>query len=160
MTDDKRPDEVPSEPATPAARPADVDSASRTPGDRALEVSTSRTPLPYPDLMAPVPLAASPPLAARVLAFTSILVGGLLGALIGYGTADLMAGTPVWAALGAVVGAAAGAVGVGVVASLTLRAMNEWHAVHHPEASEPAAPDQGSRPHDGRGNGSRGRREP
>jgi hypothetical protein len=94
----------------------------------------AKTPLPFEDLRTPVPIPAAPPLAARVLAFASILAGGLLGAMIGYGTADLMSGATGWALLGLLVGAAAGAVGVGVVASLTLRAMNEWTATPHPEA--------------------------
>ncbi|MEM7339117.1 MAG: hypothetical protein AAF467_10745 [Actinomycetota bacterium] len=99
-----------------------------------VEPAISASPLPFEDLDAPLPAAAEPPPSARWLAFGSILVGGLLGALIGYGTGDLMGGTSLWAAIGALIGAAICAVGVGIVANLTLRAMNEWQAVRHPEA--------------------------
>jgi len=101
---------------------------------QALQSRTASSPLPFADLEAPQPLDPTPPAGARILAFGSILVGGLLGALVGYGTTDLMTEGPVLAAIGGLVGAVLGAVGVGIVASLTLRAMNEWHAVNHPEA--------------------------
>ncbi len=92
------------------------------------------SPVPFRDLRIPVPSRAAPPLGARVAAFAGILVGGLLGGLIGYGTADLMSGGSAgWAVLGLLVGALAGAIGVGIVAGLTLRAMNEWKATAHPE---------------------------
>ena len=90
--------------------------------------------LPYAGLRAPRPLPAAPPLAARVLAFAAIVVAGLFGGLIGWGTGDLLTGAAPWAAAGALIGAVVGAVGVGVIASLTLRAMNEWRSVRHPEA--------------------------
>jgi hypothetical protein len=92
------------------------------------------TPLPFQDLEAPEPLASDPPTGARWLAFGSILISGLLGATVGYGIGDLMGGTSTWAGAGALIGAVTAAVGVGVVANLTLRAMNEWQAVDHPEA--------------------------
>jgi hypothetical protein len=94
--------------------------------------------LPFDDLVAPQPLAADPPAPARFLAFGSILVGGLLAGLIGYGVGDLLGGTETWAAAGGLIGGVTGAVGVAVVANLTLRAMNEWRAVEHPEAAEQA----------------------
>ena len=103
----------------------------------------SSSPLPFRDLNAPTAVDPTPPIGARVLAFGSILVGGLLGALIGYGTADLMAESSIIAALGGVIGAAVGAVGVGVVAGLTLRAMNEWHATQHPEDERTIAEHRG-----------------
>lgn len=53
--------------------------------------------------------------------------------MIGWGTGDVLGDTTSWAAIGALIGAVCGAVGVGIVATLTLRAMNEWHAVQHPE---------------------------
>jgi hypothetical protein len=69
-----------------------------------------------------------PSRAAYVLAFLSVIVAGALGGVIGYGLADL--GTEGDSALanvaGLVVGALVGAVGVGVVAVLVLRAMAEW----------------------------------
>ncbi len=92
-----------------------------------------RSVLPFQDLQAPTAADPTPPVGARFLAFASILIGGLLGALIGYGTADLMAESSIIAALGAVIGAASGALGVGIVAALTLRAMNEWEVAQHPE---------------------------
>lgn len=69
-----------------------------------------------------------PPTGARVLAFVAILVGGLCGGLIGYGFADLQCtGDCTTTAGGAgLLGAVIGAVGVGIVAVLALRAMAEW----------------------------------
>ncbi|MGI9596640.1 MAG: hypothetical protein ACR2QK_10795 [Acidimicrobiales bacterium] len=90
--------------------------------------------LPFQDLVAPEPIDAAPPTSARLLAFGAILLGGLLGAVVGYGVGDLMGQSSNWAAIGAFVGGLTGAVGCGVVANLTLRAMNEWRAVEHPEA--------------------------
>lgn len=88
---------------------------------------------PFEDLEAPEPIDAAPPASARWLAFTSIVVGGVLGALVGFGVGDVMGGNSTWASVGALLGAITGAVGVGVLANLTLRAMNEWRAVDHPE---------------------------
>lgn len=56
--------------------------------------------------------------------------------MIGWGTGDVLGQTTTWAAIGALIGAVSGAVGVGIVATLTLRAMNEWNAVQHPEAEQ------------------------
>ncbi len=91
--------------------------------------------LPFEDLAVPEPIDSAPPASARWLAFVAILLGGGLGAVVGYGVGDLMGGSSTWAAVGALVGGLTGAAGVGVVANLTLRAMNEWHAVDHPEAA-------------------------
>jgi len=58
-----------------------------------------------------------------------VIIGGLLGATIGYGVTDIgchgnnCGGST---AIGAIVGAIIGAVGTGVVAVLVLRAMAEW----------------------------------
>lgn len=74
-----------------------------------------------------------PPLGARILAFVAILLGGLFGGLIGYGYADLQCTgdcTTVTGGFG-VLGAVVGAVGVGVVAVLALRAMGEWRTIQH-----------------------------
>lgn len=70
---------------------------------------------------------------ARILAFLAILIGGLFGGLIGYGFTDLQcAGGCANRAGGyAVFGAVIGAVGVGVVAVLALRAMGEWRTIQH-----------------------------
>ncbi|NNF55218.1 MAG: hypothetical protein HKN03_12365 [Acidimicrobiales bacterium] len=89
--------------------------------------------LPFKNFVAPEPRATEPPTQARWLAFAGIIVGGLLGGMIGYGTADLLGAQPWLAALAAVAFAIGGASGVGIVAQLTLRAMNEWRAVQHPE---------------------------
>ncbi|MFV0523964.1 MAG: hypothetical protein ACK5RL_05640 [Acidimicrobiales bacterium] len=97
--------------------------------------SAESSPLPFSDLDAPQPIRAAPPASARWLAFGSIIIGGVLGAMIGYGTADVMAESSVAAAVGALLGGVVAAAGVGVVAGLTLRAMNEWHSVSHPEAT-------------------------
>jgi predicted lipid-binding transport protein (Tim44 family) len=104
-----------------------------------IERRSDDTPLLYGDLEAPVPVDPTPPATARWLAFGSILLGGLLGGLIGYGTADLMADSAMVVAIGGLVGAICGALGVGVVASLTLRAMNEWKSVDHPESETRAS---------------------
>jgi hypothetical protein len=73
---------------------------------------------------------ALPSTGARVLAFVAILVGGLCGGLIGYAFVDLQCtGDCGLLAGGAgLLGAVIGAVGVGIVAVLALRAMGEWRA--------------------------------
>ena len=77
------------------------------------------------------PLSALPSPLARGLAFTAIIVAGLCGALIGWAFVDLQCEgectTP--AGIGAVVGGVGAAVGVAVVAVLTLRAMAEWKRI-------------------------------
>ncbi len=69
-----------------------------------------------------------PPTGARVLAFLSILIGGLFGGLIAYGFTDVSCEGDCGTLAGGmgVLGAVLGAVGVGVVAVLALRAMGEW----------------------------------
>lgn len=96
-------------------------------------VEEDRAPLPFEDLTAPEPLDSDPPVAARWLAFGLVVVGGGLGAMVGYGVGDVMFRDATWAAVGGLLGAATAAIGLGVVANLTLRAMNEWRAVEHPE---------------------------
>jgi hypothetical protein len=73
---------------------------------------------------------ALPSTGARVLAFVAILVGGLCGGLIGYAFVDLQCtgDCTTLSGVGGLVGAAIGAIGVGVVAVLALRAMGEWRA--------------------------------
>lgn len=71
-----------------------------------------------------------PPTGARVLAFVAILVGGLCGGLIGYGFVELQCidhDCTTLAGAAGLLGAVIGAVGVGVVAVLALRAMAEWN---------------------------------
>lgn len=74
-----------------------------------------------------------PPRGARILAFLAILLGGLFGGLIGYGFTDLQceAGCAARAGVYGVVGAIVGAVGVGIVSVLALRAMGEWRTINH-----------------------------
>jgi hypothetical protein len=76
---------------------------------------------------------------ARVLAFGAILLGGLLGGLIGYGFTDLQCSDGCTALAGGMglVGAVVGAVGVGVVAVLALRAMGEWRTIQHRDDTHP-----------------------
>jgi hypothetical protein len=73
---------------------------------------------------------ALPPKGARVLAFVAILIGGFCGGLIGYAFADLQCadGCATLAGVSGLIGAAIGAVGVGIVSVLALRAMGEWTA--------------------------------
>jgi hypothetical protein len=74
-----------------------------------------------------------PSLGARILAFLAILLGGLCGGLIGYGFTDLQCADGCTGLAGGVgvLGAVIGAVGVGVVAVLALRAMGEWRTIQH-----------------------------
>jgi hypothetical protein len=71
---------------------------------------------------------ALPSTGARVLAFVAVLFGGLCGGLIGYGFMDLQCtgDCTVLAGGAGLLGAVIGAVGVGIVAVLALRAMAEW----------------------------------
>ena len=72
---------------------------------------------------------ALPSTGARALAFAAILFGGLCGGLIGYAFVDLQCRGDCAALAGGagLLGAVIGAVGVGVVAVLALRAMAEWN---------------------------------
>src|SRR5688572_19391459 len=81
-----------------------------------------------------------PPRGARVLAFGAILVGGLCGGLIGYGFTDLQCGDDECTGLAGgmgLLGAVIGAVGVGVVAVLALRAMGEWRTIRTRDDHQP-----------------------
>jgi hypothetical protein len=72
--------------------------------------------------------AGLPSRTAYLLAFGSVVLAGVFGGIIGYGIVDVGAtstdSTP--RLLGTLVGAAGGAVGVGIIAVLVLRAMAEW----------------------------------
>jgi hypothetical protein len=85
--------------------------------------------------------SALPSTGARVLAFSSILVAGLCGGLIGDAIVDLQCTGDCGTArgLGALVGALLCAGGVAIVAILVLRAMTEWRSIEHREAQAPAA---------------------
>ena len=78
-----------------------------------------------------------PSTGARILAFVAILVGGLFGGLIGYGFTDLQCadGCTGLASGAGVAGAAIGAVGVGIVSILALRAMGEWRTIQRRDDS-------------------------
>lgn len=85
-----------------------------------------------PYLVHPHPL--KPPAGLRSL---ESWLEGLLGGLIGYGTSDLLSDVDLWIGLGTMAGAAIGAIGVGIMSALTLRAMSEWKATQHPEGQSP-----------------------
>jgi hypothetical protein len=93
------------------------------------------------------PLSALPSPMARALAFAAILLAGLCGALIGWSFVDLQCEgnctTP--GGIGALVGGLFGAIGVSVVAVLTLRAMAEWKRIKAEELynTEATDPDRG-----------------
>ncbi|MBM3805716.1 MAG: hypothetical protein FJW19_03600 [Actinobacteria bacterium] len=74
------------------------------------------------------PLSALPSVLARVIAFGSVLIAGIAGALIGFTLVDLQCegACDVPGAIGLVTGAVTGALGMGVVAVLALRAVGEW----------------------------------
>jgi uncharacterized membrane protein YuzA (DUF378 family) len=86
--------------------------------------------------------SALPPTGARILAFVSILVGGLCGGLIGWSFVDLQCDGDcgVAAGLAGLAGAVIGAAGVAVVAVLALRAMGEWRTVAHRQEGRPDRP--------------------
>ena len=76
----------------------------------------------------PTPRTAAPPPLARALALVAVVVAGACGGLIGYAVVDLSCdgGCTVAAGVTGVLAALGAAVGVAVVAVLTLRAMGEW----------------------------------
>ena len=76
-------------------------------------------------------LSALPSPIARGIAFASILVGGLLGGLIGYGfmRVQYRSGHDVAKAVGSAIGALVIAGGTAVLSVLVLRAMGEWRNV-------------------------------
>lgn len=73
-------------------------------------------------------LSALPSTTARLLAFIAILLGGLAGALIGYGLVEVQCdgdcGLPL--GIGIFLGSTLSAAGTSVVAVLVLRALGEW----------------------------------
>jgi len=77
------------------------------------------------------PLSALPSPLARALAFVSILVGGVAGALIGYALVDIQAenASDVILGVGLLVGAIVTAGGTAIVAILVLRAIGEWRTI-------------------------------
>lgn len=97
--------------------------------------------------MSPVdPESQLPSVLARVIAFTSVLIGGAAGGLIGYAFAEIggfegAAGGALTLASGLV-----GAGGVAVVAVLTLRAFGEWETIRSSNDGSAGRPSGGSRP--------------
>ena len=75
-------------------------------------------------------ISALPSVTARVVAFVTIVVSGLLGAVIGAGFTGIgcTENCVNLRGVGALFGAVAGAGGISVVAVLALRAMAEWRA--------------------------------
>lgn len=73
-------------------------------------------------------LSALPSTVARALAFISILIGGLAGALIGYALVDVQTdnASGFLLGIGLLLGAILSAAGTAVVAVLVLRALGEW----------------------------------
>lgn len=91
------------------------------------------------DVLGTIPMSARPPqlsalpsVAARGLAFAAILLGGLMGGLLTYGVTKVMTGKSSGATLGlwTVAGAVGTAFGVGILATLVLRAMGEWRSLN------------------------------
>lgn len=81
------------------------------------------------------PLSALPPVAARVIAFVAILLGGLAGGLIGFALVDIQCegDCAVPKGLGLLGGAVACAIGMAIVSVLALRAMGEWREINDRE---------------------------
>lgn len=83
--------------------------------------------------------ATVPPTRTFVLAYTAVVVGGLMGALAGYGvvSAACHGDCAVPIALGTLVGAVVAAAGVGLVAVLVLQNMHLWRVPRDDAGPEP-----------------------
>lgn len=103
------------------------------------ETPRDRPPGPPPDGGEGYAPSALPSTGARVLAFVSILLGGLCGGLIGWAFVDLQCTGDCGVVAGAagLAGAVIGAGGVAVVAVLALRAMGEWRTIQHRQEGRP-----------------------
>jgi predicted lipid-binding transport protein (Tim44 family) len=123
----------PNGPTSSAPPTSPTSPTSSTPPTASTPPTTSPTRPPTDDY-APTAL---PSTTARVLAFASILLGGLCGGLIGWSLVDLSCtgDCGVTSGLAGLGGAIIGAVGVAVVAVLALRAMGEWRTVQHRQAA-------------------------
>ena len=77
------------------------------------------------------PLSALPSPLARIVAFISVLVGGLGGSLIGFLLVDIQydGASVIPLGLGLVIGAIAAAGGTAIIAVLVLRATGEWRDI-------------------------------
>ena len=76
-------------------------------------------------------LSALPSPLARAIAFAAICIAGLAGGAIGYSLVDVQCsgGCQVGTGLGLLVGSLTGAIGMGIVAVLVLRAVGEWREI-------------------------------
>ena len=79
-------------------------------------------------------LSALPSVTARVVAFCSILLGGLAGGLLGYGLVDTQCtgACSVQTGSGMLICSLIGAGGTAIVAVLVLRAHGEWRDISDP----------------------------
>jgi hypothetical protein len=79
-------------------------------------------------------LSALPSVTARVIAFGSILLGGLAGGLLGYGLVDTQCdgACSVPTGIGMLMCSLLGAGGSAIVAVLVLRVQGEWRQVADP----------------------------
>ena len=79
-------------------------------------------------------LSALPSVTARVIAFCSILLGGLAGGLLGYGLIDTQCDSRcvVQSGTGMLICSVIGAGGTAIIAVLVLRAHGEWREISDP----------------------------
>ena len=92
------------------------------------------------DRAGPGPDTALPSVGARAAAFVAVFVGAGAGAVIGFsfaelqcevdGGCDLSHGLWLW------IGSLVGAIGVAIVAVLTLRALGEWNTIRDRDAAD------------------------
>jgi uncharacterized membrane protein len=75
------------------------------------------------DALADAPPPMLPSRAAFLLAFSAVVIAGILGGIIGY---DVSSQSDLSHLVGTFAGSVIGAAGVGIVAVLVLRAMAEW----------------------------------
>lgn len=84
----------------------------------------------------PARLSALPSVTARAVAFSTILLGGLIGGLLTYAVRKVMSGKTTGMSIGlwTVVGSVGTAFGTGILAILGLRAMGEWRSLNKAES--------------------------
>lgn len=68
-----------------------------------------------------------PPTRAFLLAFVAAVVGGSLGALVGFGYVRTASPSPTGEVIGALVGGVVTVIGCSIIAVLVLRARSQWH---------------------------------